>query len=301
MKPSLVVLAAGMGSRYGGLKQIDPVGPSAESIIDYSIFDAIRTGFGKIVFIIRKEIESAFRESIGAKFEKLIQVEYVYQKLGALPEGFSVPEGRVKPWGTAHAILMAKEMVDTPFAVINADDFYGKSAFQLISDYLSSAKDTTDYADFSMVGFILKNTLSDFGSVSRGVSCCDENSNLIEVVERTDIRRNIDRIFYVEEETKYLLTGEEVVSLNMWGFTPSIFNYIEELFINFLKKNGNELKSEFYIPYVVDELIKSNKAKVKVLKSYGSWFGITYKDDKPYVVDSIKSLVDEGIYPDKLF
>ncbi len=300
MKPSLVVLAAGMGSRYGGLKQIDPVGPSAESIIDYSIFDAIRTGFGKIVFIIRKEIESAFRESIGAKFEKQIQVEYVYQTLSALPEGFSVPEGRVKPWGTAHAILMAKEMVDTPFAVINADDFYGKSAFQLISDYLSSAKDT-DYADFSMVGFILKNTLSDFGSVSRGVSCCDDDSNLIDVVERTDIRKNADRIFYLEDETKYPLTGEEIVSLNMWGFTPSIFNYIEKLFNKFLKKSGNELKSEFYIPYVVDELIKKDKAKVKVLKSYGSWFGITYKEDKPYVVDSIKGLVDKGIYPGKLF
>lgn len=300
MKPSLVVLAAGMGSRYGGLKQIDPIGPSGESIIDYSIFDAIRAGFGKVVFIIRKEIESAFRESIGSKFEKLIQVEYVFQELDALPDGFSVPEKRVKPWGTAHAVLMAKDAVDTPFAVINADDFYGKSAFQLISDYLLSAKDT-GYADFSMVGFILKNTLSDFGSVSRGVSKCDNNSNLTNIIERTDIRKDKGEIFYIEEETKHSLTGEEVVSLNMWGFTPIMFSYIEEKFIDFLKKRGNELKSEFYIPFVVDELIKCDKTKVKVLKSYGSWFGITYKEDKPYVVNSIKKLVEKGEYPEKLF
>jgi len=300
MKPSLVVLAAGMGSRYGGLKQIDPVGPSGESIIDYSIFDAIRAGFGKIVFIIRKEIESAFRESIGAKFEKLIQVEYVYQELNALPDGFYVPEGRVKPWGTAHAILMGKEVVDGPFAVINSDDFYGKSAFQLISGYLSKAKDT-DFADFSMVGFILKNTLSEFGSVSRGVSRCDRDCNLVDIVERTDIGKDDDKIFYVEEETKYPLTGEEIVSMNMLGFTPSIFNYIEEMFIDFLKTKGNELKSEFYIPYVVDELIKNHKAKVKVLKSYDTWFGVTYKEDKPYVINSINDLVKQGIYPGKLF
>ena len=300
MKPSLVVLAAGMGSRYGGLKQIDPVGPSGESIIDYSIFDAIRAGFGKIVFIIRKEIESAFRESIGAKFEKLIQIEYVFQELNVLPDGFSVPEGRVKPWGTAHAILMAKDVINGPFAVINSDDFYGKSAFQLISDFLSSAKDI-DFADFSMVGFILKNTLSEFGSVSRGVSRCDSASNLVDIVERTDIRKDANKIFYIEEETKYPLIGEEIVSMNMLGFTPSIFKYVEEMFIDFLKSKGSELKSEFYIPYVVDELIKNGKAKVKVLKSYDTWFGITYKEDKPFVVNSIKNLVNEGIYPEKLF
>ena len=300
MKPSLVVLAAGIGSRYGGLKQIDPIGPSGESIIDYSIFDAVRAGFGKIVFIIRKEIEYAFRESIGNKFERLIQIKYVFQDLNALPNGFSIPKGRVKPWGTAHAVLMAKKAVNEPFAVINADDFYGKSAFQLIADYLFSAKDT-DYADFSMVGFILKNTLSDFGSVSRGVSICDDNSNLTDIVERTDIRKEKEKIFYVEGETKYPLTGEEVVSLNMWGFTPVIFNYIEEMFAEFLSTGGNELKSEFYIPFVVDQLIKSNKAKVKVLKSYDSWFGITYKEDKPYVVNSIKKLVGNGEYPEKLF
>ena len=300
MKPSLVVLAAGMGSRYGGLKQIDPVGPSGESIIDYSIFDAIRAGFGKIVFIIRREIESAFRESIGDKFEKQILVEYVYQDLDALPDGFSVPEGRGKPWGTAHAILMAKKAVDGPFAVINADDFYGKAAFKLIGDYLSNAKDV-DYADFSMVGFILKNTLSEFGSVSRGVSRCDNDSNLVDIVERTDIRKIDDNIFYIEEEIKYPLTGEEVVSMNMIGFTPSVFNYIETMFVEFLKSKGHELKSEFYIPYVVDELIKGGKAKMKVLKSYDTWFGITYKEDKPYVINSIKGLVDKGEYPEKLF
>jgi NDP-sugar pyrophosphorylase family protein len=301
MKPSLVVLAAGMGSRYGGLKQVDPVGPSGESIIDYSIFDAIRAGFGKIVFIIRKEIELVFRESIGAEFEKFIPVKYVYQKLNALPDGFSLPKDRVKPWGTAHAILMAKEVVDCPFAVINSDDFYGQSAFQLISSYLSKAKDTESYADFSMVGFILKNTLSDFGSVSRGVSHCSSDGNLVDIIERTGIKKDDDKIFYVEEGSKHPLTGEEIVSMNMLGFTPSIFKYIEEMFLNFLKTKGNELKSEFYIPYVVDELIKNGKAKVKVLKSYDKWFGVTYKEDKPFVMDRIKELVEEGIYSEKLF
>jgi dTDP-glucose pyrophosphorylase len=299
MKPSLVVLAAGMGSRYGGLKQIDPVGPSGESIIDYSIFDAIRAGFGKVVFVIRKEIESVFREKVSSKFKNLIQVEFVYQELNVLPSGFFVPEGRIKPWGTAHAILMAEKVVSNPFAVINSDDFYGKSAFQLISNYLSSAKDT-DYADFSMVGFILKNTLSEFGSVSRGVSCCDKKSNLVDITERTNIRKEEDKIFYVEEETKYSLTGEEIVSMNMLGFTPSIFTYIKEMFVEFLETKRNELKSEFYIPYVVDKLIKNNKAKVKVLKSYDSWFGITYKEDKTYVKNNIKELIKQGIYPEKL-
>ena len=301
MKPALVVLAAGIGSRYGGLKQIDPVGPSSESIIDYSIFDAIRAGFGKIVFIIRKEIEVAFKESIGDKFKKLVQVEYVYQELNAgLPTGFSVPKDRVKPWGTGHAILMAKEVVDGPFAVINSDDFYGESAFQLISTYLSKAKDT-QYLDYSMVGFILKNTLSEFGSVSRGVCTCDSDDNLIDIVERTDIRKEDNKISYVDGDTSYLFSGEEIVSMNMWGFTPSIFEYLEDMFRDFLEKQGGELKSEFFIPFVVDELIKNDVAKVKVLKSFDSWFGITYKDDKPHVIENIKRLVDQGVYPAKLY
>ncbi len=300
MKPTLVVLAAGMGSRYGGLKQIDPVGPSGESIIDYSIFDAIRTGFGKVVFIIRKEIETAFRKSIGSKFEKVIKVEYVFQELSKLPEGFQVPKERVKPWGTAHAVLMAKDVVDGPFAVINSDDFYGKSAFQLIADYLSSAEDA-EYADFCMVGFLLKNTLSEFGSVSRGVSSCDADGNLVDIVERTEIRKENNNVFFVENEKRFPLTGEETVSMNMLGFTPSIFKYIEIMFIDFLKEHGKELKSEFYIPFVVDSLIKADKAKMKVLKSSEKWFGITYKDDKPYVVNSVRKLIDKGLYPNKLF
>ena len=217
-----------------------------------------------------------------------------------MPNGFSVPEDRVKPWGTAHAVFMAKNVVDGPFAVINSDDFYGKSAFQLIANYLLSAKDGK-YADFCMVGFLLKNTLSEFGSVSRGVSSCDSDSNLVDIVERTDIRKENDKVFFVENGRSFPLTGEETVSMNMLGFTPSVFEYIESMFVNFLKEHGNELKSEFYIPFVVDSLIKAGKAKMKVLKSNEKWFGITYKEDKPYVVSSIRRLVDEGLYPEKLF
>jgi len=300
MKPSLVVLAAGMGSRYGGLKQIDPVGPSGESIIDYSIFDAIRAGFGKIVFVIRRDIETQFKNSIGSKFEKLIPVHYVYQELDQVPDGFSVPDDRVKPWGTGHAILMAKSMVNGPFAVINSDDFYAKSAFELISDYLTKANDGT-YSDYSMVGFILKNTLSKFGSVSRGVCCSDEKNNLIDVVERTDIFGEGNDIYYKDGDTKVSILENEVVSMNMWGFTPSIFTYLENMFKDFLLNHGCELKSEFFIPFVVDELIKSSKAKVHVLKSYDKWFGITYKQDKEFVINSIKKLVEAGDYPVRLY
>ena len=313
MKPTLVILAAGMGTRYGGLKQIDPVGPSGESIMDYSVFDAIRAGFGKVVFIIRKDIEAAFKEDIGNKFENLIQVEYVYQELNAgLPGGFSVPKDRVKPWGTGHAILMAKDVVDGPFAVINSDDFYGKSAFVSLCNYLSNYQPTTNnqqsstdvcqYAPtYCMVGFPLKVTLSEFGSVSRGICTHDSENYLTGVVERTEIRKEDDKIFYVDEGNQHLLSGDEIVSTNIWGFTPSIFEYLEKVFEEFLASQGGELKSEFYLPFVVNELIKSDTAKVKILRSSGPWFGVTYKKDKPYLVENIKKLVDQGVYPERLY
>jgi len=300
MKPTLLVLAAGMGSRYGGLKQIDPVGPSGEIIIDYSIFDAMRAGFGKIVFIIRKEIEESFKETIGTRFEGKILVEYAYQELDALPGGFELPAERAKPWGTGHAILAAKNVINEPFAVINADDFYGKSGYQLLADYLSSAKDG-EMADFCMVGYILRNTLSEHGSVARGVCGLDSDGNLENVVEMTKIEKVGDSARNAEEGAEKDLTGDEIVSLNLWGFTPSIFVHLENLFVEFLKENINEPKKEFFIPSVVDALIKQGRATVKVLKSSDSWFGITYRDDKPKVVESVNKLVAEGIYPDKLF
>jgi NDP-sugar pyrophosphorylase family protein len=301
MKPTLLVLAAGMGSRYGGLKQLDQVGPSGETIIDYSIFDAIRAGFGKVVFIIRRDIEDAFKEAIGSRYEGKIKVEYAFQQLDALPEGFSVPEGREKPWGTGHAVYTARELINEPFAVINGDDFYGREGFQLLADYLRQAKDG-DKADFSMCGFIMRNTLSDNGSVSRGVCEVDADGNLTEVVENTRIERNGKGAkSYLENGSVVDFTGDEIVSMNMWGFTPSLFDHMQEMFVEFLKERGQEMKSEFFIPLVADTLIKQGKAKVKVMTSNDEWFGITYQEDKPAVIESIKELVAQGIYPEKLF
>ena len=301
MKPTLLVLAAGMGSRYGGLKQLDQVGPSGETIIDYSIFDAIRAGFGKVVFIIRRDIEDAFKEAIGSRYEGKIKVEYAFQQLDALPEGFSVPEGREKPWGTGHAVYTARELINEPFAVINGDDFYGREGFQLLADYLSQAKDG-DKADFSMCGFIMRNTLSDNGSVSRGVCEVDEKDNLTEVVEHTKIERNGNGAkSYLEDGSVVDFTGDEIVSMNMWGFTPSLFDHMQEMFVEFLKERGQEMKSEFFIPLVADTLIKQGKAEVKVMTSQDEWFGITYREDKPAVIESIKELVAQGVYPNKLF
>ena len=301
MKPTLLVLAAGMGSRYGGLKQLDQVGPSGETIIDYSIFDAIRAGFGKVVFIIRRDIEDAFKEAIGSRYEGKIKVEYAFQQLDALPKGFSVPEGREKPWGTGHAVYTARELINEPFAVINGDDFYGREGFQLLADYLSQAKDG-DKADFSMCGFIMRNTLSDNGSVSRGVCEVDEKDNLTEVVEHTKIERNGNGAkSYLEDGSVVDFTGDEIVSMNMWGFTPSLFEHMHEMFVEFLKERGQEMKSEFFIPLVADTLIKQGKAEVKVMTSQDEWFGITYREDKPAVIESIKELVAQGVYPNKLF
>ncbi len=297
IKPTLLVLAAGMGSRYGGLKQIDPVGPAGETIIDYSIYDAMRAGFGKLVFVIRKDIEAQFREIIGARFEKRISVEYVFQELDKLPAGYSLPAGRTKPWGTTHAILMAADTIRTPFAAINADDFYGQQAYQLLAKHLTSG--TTDYA---MVGFILRNTLSKFGSVARGVCRVDENNHLKSVVEMMKIEpdgggaKNTDAAGQITK-----LTGEEAVSMNFWGFTPALFPQLKTQFEAFLKKSGNELKSECYIPSTVNDLVVVGQAKVKVLRTNDFWFGVTYREDRPQVVESIRQLIAQGKYPEKLW
>lgn len=301
MKPTLLVLAAGMGSRYGGLKQIDPIGPNGEIIIDYSIFDAVKAGFGKVVFVIRKDIEDMFKEHIGSRFEGIIPVEYAFQQLDDLPVGFGVPEGRTKPWGTGHAIYAARNVVKEPFAVINADDFYGKSAYKLIAEKLSKTKDS-EIADYSMVGFVLSNTLSENGFVSRGVCELGSNNILDTVVERTNIIKTATGAeATLENGDKLPLTGTEVVSMNFWGFTPSLFTHLEVMFTDFLKNRGSELKSEFYIPSVVADLIKEGKASAQVLTSTDSWFGVTYPEDKEQVVKSVRALVEEGIYPNKLF
>ena len=296
-QPTLLVLAAGMGSRYGGLKQIDPVGPDGETIIDYSIYDAIRAGFGNLVFVIRRDIERAFKESIGRRFEDKVAVDYVFQELDKLPEGFSLPPTRSKPWGTAHAILMGAEAVSTPFAVINADDFYGRASYQVLARHLTSAE-----PDPAMVGFVLENTLSEFGSVSRGVCKTSADSYLESVMELTRIEPSENGIHYQDAAGQaHPLSGKELVSLNMWGFTPSIFNSLREQFRLFLAAHGQDPKSEFFIPTVINELVNRRESKVKVLRTPASWFGITYREDRPRVVESIRNLVKSGEYPNPLW
>jgi UTP-glucose-1-phosphate uridylyltransferase len=297
--PALLVLAAGMGSRYGGLKQIEPVGPAGETIIDYSVYDALRAGFGKIVFVIRKEIEASFREIVGARFEKQVAVEYVFQELDRLPAGFHAPVGRTKPWGTTHAILCAADAISEPFAVINADDFYGAEGYRLLAQHLASH--TSDYA---MAGFILRNTLSDFGSVARGICRVSENGMLESVVELTHIERdeldsaaarNIDAAGQVTR-----LTGDEIVSMNMWGFTPQVFAGLRDYFGKFLEEKGSDLKAECYLPSAVNALVASGEARVKVLPSRDAWFGVTHRADHARVVAGIDRLIRNGAYPESL-
>jgi hypothetical protein len=286
-----------MGSRYGGLKQIDPVGPAGETIIDYSIYDALRAGFGKLVFVIRKDIEQQFREIVGARFEKHAPVEYVFQELDKLPSGYALPAGRTKPWGTTHAILMADGVIQEPFAAINADDFYGQHAYKVLAEHLTSG--TPDYA---MVGFILKNTLSDNGSVARGVSRVDANNYLTHIVEMMKIERDGTAAKNTDGDGKITkLTGDEAVSMNFWGFTPALFPQLRVAFEAFLKKSGTEQKSECYIPATVGDLVTSGQAKCKVLRSSDSWFGVTYREDRPQVVESIRQLIAQGKYPEKLW
>ena len=300
MKPTLFVLAAGMGSRYGGLKQLDGLGPNGETIMDYSIFDAIRGGFGKVVFVIRKDFEDDFRAKIISKYKNHIPVEVVFQSLDKLPEGFSCPEERVKPWGTNHAVLMGKGVINEPFAVINADDFYGRDGFATLGKELI---DTIGKKNkYCMVGFRLGNTLSESGSVARGVCETDENGFLKTVVERTAIERIDGEIQFTDENGKKVFLNDNVpVSMNMWGFTPDYFDYSEDFFKIFLKDNINNPKSEYFIPFVVNELITDKIVSVKVLDTTSKWFGVTYSADRQGVVDKIQELVNAGEYPQKLF
>ena len=299
MKPTLLILAAGMGSRFGGLKQVEPIGPHGEAIIDYSIYDAIRAGFGKVVFVIRESFADAFKEKFDNLLKDKIEVEYVYQELDKLPAGFTLPEGREKPWGTAHAILVAKDVINEPFCALNADDFYGANAYKVMSEFLTSSSDDSEY---SMVGYRMKATLSEFGSVSRGICDVDENQNLLKIVETFTIVKRDNQVISIEaDKSETQLTGNESVSMNNWGFKPSIFKKLESMFIDFLKAEIDKPKSEMYIPSVVFELINKNLASAKVLEANSPWFGVTYKEDKPFVVNKIKELIEQGEYPENLW
>jgi len=302
MKPTLLVLAAGMGSRYGGLKQMDPMGPNGETVLDYSVFDAIRAGFGKVVFIIREDFAEAFKSSVGARFAGKIEVDYAFQKLDDLPAGFSVPEGRTKPWGTAHAIRAARDVVKEPFAVINADDFYGADAYESIARWFASDRGAAGKDHYSMVGYPLRNTLSEHGSVNRGICQTDAAGLLTDVEEVVDIAREADgRVFGTAlDGSRREIADTCPVSMNFWGFTVEFFAQIEEHFTAFLQAKGGEQKSECYIPTVVDDLIRQGKADCRVLDTTSSWFGVTYPDDKPHVVASIAKLIEAGDYPSPL-
>jgi hypothetical protein len=303
-KPVLVIMAAGMGSRYGGLKQIDPIDPDGHIIMDFSIYDAVRAGFEKVVFIIKKENEADFRESIGNRIEQQIQVEYVFQDLRNIPDGFTVPEGRVKPWGTGHAVLSALPVIDGPFAVINADDYYGQQAFQMIYDFLTTHSDEEKY-QYTMVGYLLENTLTENGHVARGICEMDAAGKLTGIHERTRIEKRADGPAYTEDDgaTWTKVSGDAVVSMNMWGFSASMLTELKNRFAAFLRESlpVNPLKCEYFLPFVVDELIGEGKAEVTVLKSRDRWYGVTYKEDKPMVVQAIQNLKDEGKYPQHLW
>jgi len=313
MNTTLLVLAAGMGSRYGGLKQMDPMGPNGETVLDYSVFDAVRAGFTRVIFVIRKDFADDFKAKIGDKFSDKIEVLYAYQDLNDLPEGFSLPEDRTKPWGTTHAILAARELIDSPFAVINADDFYGADAYQRIADYFNShyTDDSGTLAShtnknsakehFCMVGYHLSNTLSEHGHVNRGI-CSTENGFLIDVEEHTEIQIDGDGTCRGNNLTSQRvdISPDAIVSMNFWGFTPKLMLHLEEHFINFLKERGSEMKSECYIPTVVDDLIKAGLADCKALKTSSSWFGVTYPDDKQVCVESLEALISKGAYPRQL-
>ncbi len=304
MNKTLVILAAGMGSRYGGLKQIDPVGPNNSIIIDYSIYDAVKAGFSKVVFIIKEENLEIFKEVIGDKVAEHIAVEYVFQSTDKLPEGFTCPEGRVKPWGTAHAIYCCKDVIDGPFMVINSDDFYGRGAFSVVSKWVDSTDFTGTPYKFAMAGYYLKNTLTDNGTVSRGVCEVNEQGKLIDVIERTKIMRVNGKISYTEDGSEWTeLPENSVASMNCWCFPPEILGEIERYLVDFLNTEvkENPLKSEFYLPFLVRDLLKENKCEVDVLETVDKWFGVTYKEDKPDVVRSITALVDNGVYPEKLW
>ncbi len=301
MKPTLLILAAGMGSRYGGLKQVDPVGPNGEAIIEYSIYDAIRAGFGKVVFVIRESFAEAFKEKFNDKLNGKIEVGYVYQELDNVPEGIKISPEREKPWGTGHAVLVAKEVIDEAFVVINADDFYGPSAYKMTADYMNRVANDGNNS-YCMVGYGLRHTLSEHGYVSRGICQTNEKGFLKTVVERTNIERiNGKIITKLEDGSDMELTGNEVVSMNFWGFSVSFFGFLETYFEKFINENSANPKAEFYIPYVVNELINKDEATLKVLESQDLWFGVTYKEDKGTAVENIKSLIGKGVYPNSLW
>ena len=303
MKPTLVLLAAGMGSRYGGLKQLDGLGPNGETIMDYSIYDAIKAGFGKIVFVIRKDFEQEFREKVLSKYEGHIPAEVCYQSLDALPEGFTAPEGREKPWGTNHAVMMAKDLIHEPFCVINCDDFYNRDSFMVIGKFLADLPDNATNT-YAMVGFRVGNTLSENGTVARGVCSKDANDLLTTVVERTEIMRVDGKVSYKDENGEWVAIEDNTpVSMNMWGFTPDYFAHSDAYFKQFLSdpKNQANPKAEFFIPLMVNELVNNGTSTVKVLDTTSKWFGVTYSADRQATVDRIQALVNEGVYPNKLF
>ena len=303
-KPVLVVMAAGMGSRYGGMKQIDPVGPNGQVIVDYSLYDARRAGFETVIFVIKHEIEETFKAAIGDRVAKVMKVKYAFQQLDELPAGFAIPEGRVKPWGTCHAVLAAKDLIDGPFAVINADDYYGPEAFKVIYDYLSTHADGTVY-DYCMVSYLLKNTVSENGSVARGVCVANEDGTLRSVTERTRIETYENGIHYTEDggESWHDLPADAPVSMNLWGFGESFLDEAERRFAGWLTEHleQNPLKCEYFLPLVVSELIDEGKAAVKILHSRDKWYGVTYREDKPTVVAAIAQKTQDGLYPEDLW
>ena len=298
MKPTLVILAAGMGSRYGGLKQLDEVGPNGEAIIDYSLYDAIRAGFGKVVFVIRTDFAAEFKARFEPNLKGRIEVAYVYQSLDKIPSGSTVHPEREKPWGTAHATMMAADVVNEPLAVINADDFYGSVAYKVMAEFLASSTDENEY---SMIGYNVVNTLSEFGTVSRGVCNTDKAGYLTTVVERTKIKRDQDAIYYYEEDERFRLEENTPVSMNFWGLKPNVFEYLNEGFKDFLSQHGNELKSEYFIPLLINDNILKGTIRTKVLQCDSPWFGVTYKEDKPYVQQRLNELIESGAYPRDLW
>lgn len=296
-KPTLLVLAAGMGSRYGGLKQMDPVGPAGETLMDYSIYDAVRAGFGRLVFVIRRDIEEPFKRAVGARFEQRLPVDYVFQELDALPSGCSVPPHRQKPWGTGQAILSAAGNIQESFAVINADDFYGANSFRVLAEHLGSRG-----ADCAMVGFVLCNTFSSFGSVARGVCQVSDDGFLQQVTELTRIEPDQGGVKHTGPDgAVHRLDGDEVVSMNLWGFSPAIFQHLRTLFADFLRKKGQDERAEFYIPAAINELVRAKQIRCRVLPTPDSWFGVTYREDRSRVVESLRELIAAGRYPRELW
>jgi hypothetical protein len=301
MRPTLLIMAAGIGSRYGGIKQLDGFGPSGEKIIDYTIFDAIRSGFGKIVFVIRHDIEPDFRAAVSDRWEARIPMEFAYQELSAVPPGFPVPSGRQKPWGTGHAILSAAPLIHEPFSAVNADDFYGRSSLETIHAYLTDSGNTRD-GGYCLIGYLLKNTLSEYGSVARGICRRDSRGYLESLHETLGIYKEGDRILHPDSDGRPLpLDGDALVSMNIWGFTPSYFRHLEEDFSGFLEKRGQDPKAEFYLTTVVDRVIRAGFEKVRVLSTDQKWFGVTFREDRPMVERSIRKLVMDGTYPENLW